>query len=490
MLFQDAETERLRALIATQSIAWTAEEVQYLLAACQDAKPSGYDKHQLGVRLRYEGRGRAYTEAALVERFPLTHNAMPRITLPWLRLKAAQDAGFYQLPPTRTADPEATTEALLDLVARSDWDATAPEFERRALAAGTMFAHVGYDQVTGRPRVSMYWPSDVGVVCHPSAPHDFTRCILLMARASSPYGDDGIWYNVWTREYTDADDGQPESFGTWRSHLISDKGDSLLAPSDPRTQYDGILPWVCVQMGVSAGSVYVDQDRDIVDVVDALNVSKCSEQYTLDMQGHTPVVYAGHQVESSTLRTGPDAVMTIGPGENLTTLALDPKLTEIRESRVLAMRELAITSRNSPDAYATEPGPPLSGVSRKIANAPHDQKVREDSYTWKAFEERQLLPVLVDVHNRFSGEAPINATSFTVTPRQASDFEDPEAKQRRLRDAVDAGWVTPARAAVECGLYGSIAEAEQAGVSNALKGQSGGLQPTAPFGMIADDEQS
>ncbi len=498
MLFQADENDRLALLISDQARAWTAEELLFIVNHAAKYKPPGYDKHQIGIRLRYEGKGRGYLDAALVERFPVTHGRMPRVSLNWLKLVASQDAGFYQTALQRTvvgpddATDDASTELLDGVAGNAGLDGLMPEVERRSLVAKTLFMHTTYDQVRQRPSIAVYWPHDVFVVCHHSAPHDFARCVLLVSRAASPEGpgDKDQWYNVWTRPYVDGDDGQPESFGVWRTHLVSSTGESALAPDDPRTIYEGVFPWACLQIGIPAGCVYVDEDRDLVDVVDALNVSRSSEQYTLDMQGHTPVVYAGHNVESATLVTGPDAVMQVGQGEQLTTLSLDPKLKDMRDGRSLAMRELAITNSNSPDAYSVEPGPPLSGVSRKIANAAHDQKLRERSHTFRAFEEQQLLPILADVHNRFSGGQQFpDGVKFAVQQQQAADFEDPEAKQRRLRDAVDAGWITPARAAVEMGLYSSVSDAAAVGVSDALKGAPAPT-PQLQFGRMAPEQPS
>ena len=242
-----------------------------------------------------------------------------------------------------------------------------------------------------------------------------------------------------------------------------------------------------MQVGQPSGSVFVDAEHDLDDVVDALNVWRSNEQYTLEMQGHTQLVYAGHTSETTELVVGPDAIAKVGPNETLTPVDLNPKLQDMREARKLALRELAATRQNSPDAYATEPGPPMSGISRAIANEPHNQRLAELRHTFRRFEERQLLPMLQALHNAY---APANAPAITgmprMTPRRPAQLEDPEAKVRRLQAEVDAGWITPAQAAVDAGRYPSVDAAVTAGVSNVLRGSGAAAQAAGQLGGLFD----
>jgi hypothetical protein len=219
--------------------------------------------------------------------------------------------------------------------------------------------------------------------------------------------------------------------------------------------------------------VFVDEDRDVVAVVDGLNVSRSNESYTLDMQGHTPLVYSGNRIESAEIVVGPDKVSRIGREETLTSISLDPKLEEMRDSRTLQMRELAVTRRNSADAYSVEPSVVQSGVSRAIANAPHRQMLEEQRILWRRIEEESLLPLLAEVSDLFGdGVVGGDGVTYSVEFRAEADYEEPEARDRRLQGAVDSGWISPAAAAVRAGYYASVADAVGAGLSGQVRGAS------------------
>lgn len=489
MLLPGAESDRLIELLPRLTRAAGKAELEAALSACEQHRPAGYRARMVMRRKRYEGKQRGIVEGALRNRFPNTWQRMPVAPLNWMRLVAAQDAGVYAEPPERylvdadgdrddAEDVEAA--AFARLIEHAGLDAFAVEMERAALSTLTMFVRGQWSKRDaddpGRPTLSLFWPSDVGVVCHPSSPSDFERALLLVAEIAGPTGVQGRtkWYELWSRTVVDDVMGAPVSWGPWVRHVVSDQGDALFAGGDDSAVWPAERwPWACLQVGQPSGSVFVDAEHDLDDVVDTLNVWRSNEQYALEMQGHTQLVYAGHQAETTELVVGPDAVAKLGPQETLTAIDLNPKLAEMREARKLALRELASTRQNSPDAYATEPGAPLSGVSRRIQNAPHDQKLAELRHTFRRFEEQQLLPMLISLHNAFApaGEPAINDEP-RMMPRRPPDFEDPEAKVRRLQAEVDSGWITPAQAAVDAGRYASVDAAVAAGVSNVLKGSA------------------
>lgn len=497
MLWDDTETRRLRSIIASSARSWTRAEVQWMLDVVARHRPAGYYEHQVGVRLRYDGHQRRFLDEALRRRFPQTHDAMPRVALNWLELIASQDAGVYQLAAERwledaagvriaAEDPRAIEWAAT--LADADIDARMPEAERRACAALTLFARVRWSQPPGkrgRAVVDLRWPHEVGVICHHCAPEDIDYATLVVAETTGPTGvqAQARWFEVFSRDWEEDAAGALVAFGSWRRHLVSSDGDALATATDDATIWDGPLPWAVVTVGIPQGSVYVDRDRDLVDVVDALNVSRSSEQHTLEVQGHTPLVYAGSQFEAASMRAGPDVVNRIGAGETLSTLSMDPKLEDMRESRKLATRELAITRRNAPGAYATEPGPPQSGVARVVEQIPHDTMLRERAHTWVAFEQRALLPLLVDAHDRYAEpeRARIGVDVRTrMKPAAAPTYEDPEARQRRALEAKDARLISEARAAVEAGWYATTADAVAAGLVDEVRPAAPAL-PVSPF---------
>jgi hypothetical protein len=501
MLLPGAESDRIIALLPRLARAAGKDELEAALAACERHRPAGYRARMMQRRQRYLGKQRSLIESALRARFPQTFQRMPVAGLNYMRLVAAQDAGVYAEPPERyliedageRADPEEPeAAAFADLLEQAGVDVFMVESERAALSMLTLFIRGQWSrrdaEDPGHASLQMFWPSDVGVVCHPSDPTDFDRAMLLVAETASPAGPQGRarWFEIWSRTVVDDELGAPVSWGPWSRHVVSDQGDAMFAGTDGRAVWEADRwPWACLQIGQPSGSVFVDAEHDLDDVVDTLNVWRSNEQYTLEMQGHTQLVYAGHTTETTELVIGPDAIAKVGPEETLTPVDLNPKLQDMREARKLALRELAATRQNSPDAYATEPGPPLSGISRAIANQPHDQRLAELRHTFRRFEERQLLPMLQALHNAY---APANAPAITgsprMTPRRPAQLEDPEAKVRRLQAEVDAGWITPAQAAVDAGRYPSVDAAVTAGVSNVLRGSGAVAQAAGQLGGL------
>jgi hypothetical protein len=331
-LFVDTETDKLRTIIADGARAWAADELRWVREFLAKHSPAGYVEHQRGVRLRYEGKGVEFVEAAIRARFPKRVDVMPKHALGYMRFFAASDAGVYRLAPERAAVgddgvdvvDEAKAKLVSAMFVRANLDGKMPEFERRCLAARTGFIHVRWAPSSspskpGKETLDMYWPGDVGVVCHRSDPTNLDSAILLLARTSYGATNGGVeWYTLWVRVAEDDEMGRVKSFGPWRSHLVSSEGEYLVPPDDPRTLYvDGAgralpLPWCVCQIGEPSGSVFVDEDRDLVDVADALNVSRNSEQFAVDMQAHTPIVYSGNERKTSELAWGIDEVTQRG----------------------------------------------------------------------------------------------------------------------------------------------------------------------------------
>ena len=487
MLLANEESSRIIALTRQLARAAGKDELEEALALCRKHQPAGYQDRMRARRARYEGRQRGLVSAALQRRFPSTYQRMPIAPLNWMRLVASQDCGVYAEPPERylevgeqriddETDPQAM--AFHELVEAAELDAVMVEAERAAFAAGTVFLRTSWQRTSaddpGVPRVDIYWPDTVGVVCHPSSPSSFAMATLLIAQVSGPTGpgSDTRWYEVWSRASEDDDAGNVLRWGPWTRHLLSTDGDSALAAGDPRAVWPGaVLPWACIQTGQPSASVYVDTDHDLDDVVDGLNVSRSNETYTLELQGHTQLVYAGTHLETNEIVVGPDAIAKIGPNDTLQPIALSPNLAEMRAARKQSLNELAATRGNSPDAYATEVGNVLSGVSRRIANLPHDRKLASMRHMFRVVEEKQVLPMLIDLSNTF---APANVPEITATPKMnpknPPDAEDPESKTRRIQTALSEGLITKARAGVELGFYASEDDAVKAGLSNMLPG--------------------
>jgi len=101
-------------------------------------------------------------------------------------------------------------------------------------------------------------------------------------------------------------------------------------------------------------------------------------------------------------------------------------------------------------------------VSRMIANAPHDQRVAESRPIFKAFEEGQLLPIVIDVLRLFDPASPaeFGDVSPMVTLSTGKTYEADQEKQDRVLALKEAGLVDEADARVMLGLSADRATAE------------------------------
>lgn len=475
MLWGNDETRRLTALIAAGARAWSASGLLEVLSAASSHKPLGFDRNSAALQVRYSGNQRAAVEAVLAQRYPSVARRMPVAPLNWALLVAASDAGVYRQPPDRWLSdgerlPSDDERAALfaSLLDDSHLDVVMAEAERRLVIAHNVIMHTSWDAHVQALRVTPYWAHDVLALPHPSRPTDFSSAPVVALRQAPPSaGSDAEWWWVWSRSPVEDDSGEVVSWGPWYHTRVSTAGEQQ-GPAIPAEYPGTVLPICLLQSQPPEGSWLVDRDRDLVSLVDELNASRANEQYVMDLQGHTQGIYAGTMVEATQLVLGPDTLLRIGPGEQITTVDFNPKLDDMRESRKLSLRELASSRRNSPDAYAVEPGPPLSGVSRQIANAPHEARLDEMRRILVDFERRVLLPTLLDVVDTFAHPDVFAGLTANMAARKTEEYEEKEAAQRRAQEAVDAGWISPARGAVSAGWYATVDEAVAAGLSDAL----------------------
>ena len=507
MLFQRSESEQavLRALERDSKRLTGAMLLDLLRAGVSSWKPLEYDAHQLTLRLRYEGRALAIHRAARKARYPSTSVRMPDAQFNWASLVSTVDAAVYDYAPERwledakgerIADDDERARRFADLIRDAQLAVKLPELERRAMLSRTMLAQVtwlgAFDESNpraGKPSVEMHWPNDVFVIPHHTRPTELATAVALISRRAGPAGfaatsgeaegylrdvgngvqmDARTWWQVWTRPVEENEDGSIKRFGPWSVEHATLGGQSYLAfGSNDATYPLPHLPWAIYRVGMPQGGPFIDEDRDFPSILDALNVNWSNLIFVADMQGHDQVVVAGNTVNEAVVTTGPDVPVQLGPGQTASLLSPNPKLQDMRAINGELMRTLAVTRRQSADAYATTPGPPLTGVSRRIANEPQEKARRERSHFAVDFEEHQLLPILIEVAGYWGdygiadheGRTDLKPRMSPATPPQ---FEDPEVTQRRAIEAADAGWIEEERGAVEAGWYKSIDEAQDA----------------------------
>jgi hypothetical protein len=461
MLNAQAASDALIDQIRDDAGVWSPEQLKDLLTIGRRQRAPDYDTVVRAIAVRYAGDQQGVVKDALRKRYPKTADNLPIDPVNWLRFFARQDSGVYEVPPKRELvegdegegepldenDPRAIAfrDALDDVGA----DVLMPEVERRANAgARCVFVLLGFRM--SEPVAHVYWPHDVVTICHHSAPDDERAmwfCAIRQAREQSEAAAD-VWW-VWSREFSEADDGTV-TFGAWSHRRVSEDG-KIATPSEV---YEGLFPGAFLRTEAPQGGMWPEPDRDVIVNVDALNVARSNRQHVIDMQAHATTVYTGSLRDTNELVGGPGSVLQIGSSETIQYLVPGADHTAIEASATRDLQELGVSRGNSPDAYAVEPGAPQSGVSRIIANAPHEQRIAEMRPIFRRFEEYRLWPILVDILARFDADSPsdFGGAMPRVTMSTGKTYEDDKAKVDRVLALKGAGIIDDADARVMLGM--------------------------------------
>jgi hypothetical protein len=472
MLTLNTASDAVITQIRRDAGVWEPEQLRDLLEAGRRQRAPDFDSVVRGLAVRYSGDQAGIVRSALRRAYPRTGEKMPVDPVNWLRFFARQDSGVYTSPAVRALvddegepldeeDPRAV--AFAQALDQMGADVLMPEAERRMhTGARSVFVLLGYRRVTsadvGKVVAHLYWPHDVISINHPSAPDDPEAVwfvAIRQAREQTSVASD-VWW-VWSRGFTEDAMGTLVSFTPWSHRRLSEDGQT----STPSEVYPGRFPGALLRAESPTGGLWPEPDRDVAGNVDHLNVARSNRQHVVDMQAHAQGVYVGITRETNELVVGPDAMIQIGSGESLSYLVPGADHDAIEASATRDLQELGVSRGNSPDAYAVEPGAAQSGVSRLIANAPHDQRVAESRPVFKRFEEQVMLPIVVDLLERFSPTAPasFNGATPVVTLGASKGYEDDAAKTQRVLDLKAAGIIDDADARVMLGLSADRAEA-------------------------------
>ena len=461
----------------------SASGIAAILEWGRRSKPLGYDTVVTGIAQRYRGDQKEIVRSALVKRYEKTGDEMPVNPLNWLAFFARSDAGVYvgdadrwlELDGKRLPDTDARTGVFSQLVEQASLQTVAPEVERRALAAAKAIAvEVSWarveDKDPGVPTLTIFWTCDVFVITHPSMPADdraIIACGLRRTPASSKAGEH-IW-TIHSRGYTDVG-GRPTSWGPWRE--ITVRSDGAVIHSS-RENLGKRLPVVFLRLEQPDGGFWPAPEADVLCQVDELNVSRSNEQHTVDMQGHSWGVYKGTEHTAAHIVLSPGRFMRIGPQESLDVIDPNPKIEEMLASRQQATQEIAMARSNNPDAYSTTKSAAVSGISRAVANIPHDKRIRELRPVLRRFEEQRLLPTLLEQAALYGPSGwPDDLASEGLQARvefpPPPDYEELDQKQRRLEIDLKLGVISVARYAVLMGHHPNVEAARKAGLSDVI----------------------
>jgi hypothetical protein len=472
MLNVNSASDAIVTQIRDQAGAWTPDQLTALLDAGRRQRAADYDRVVKGIAVRYSGDQIGVVRDALKAAYPKTHQSLRPDPVNWLRFFARQDSGVYAEPAQRYLEDEsgepldvADVRAVefAEAIRTMGLDVLMPEAERRCAAGARAVAVVcGWQRVgsddEGHAVAHLYWGHDVVTIVHPSAPDSHDAVLFVALRQASPSGSTSPLWWCWSRPVVEDELGAIVSFGPWSHRRVSEDGKVATASE----AYEGRLPVAFLRTEAASSGLWPDPDRDVSVNVDALNVARSNRQHVIDMQAHATWVYSGTVRETSELVGGPGVVLQIGSGETLQAQTAGADHAAIEASATRDLQELGVSRGNSPDAYAVEPGAAQSGVSRMIANAPHDQRIAEMRPVFVDFEERQLLPIVVDVLQLFDPDAP--ADFGDVDPRcklsKGKAYEADTEKTDRVLALKAAGIIDDADARVMLGLSADRAEAD------------------------------
>lgn len=487
----------------------TVRQLDALRDRARRFKPSGYDEDQRNRRDHLEGNTLPQTVAALKRRFPKTFDEFPRLSFSLLRHVAITDAGAYETPPERWIefgginlaelrrdesgavvrkddgtpvdidldDAEERSSQFANLVREARLNLKKREQERRLMAGKTVFAFVGWDQTRHKPIVRYYYPCDVDYIPHHSAPEDLDAAVCLMVRVQGPETEEEQeWTDLWHRTATDLDDGTVE-YGPWIAERIGSKSGSTPLYGDDGVYPLRRFPWMALHDGLPDGSVFLDVERDLVDVANEYNANWCSHLRIADMHGFPPVFITGAEhLDGREMEIGPGRAVPLPEGALPQQFSSDVN-SALTEANAGMLHVLSTTRQQSQGAYEPSAQAPASGVARQIQRIPQKRALDERKLIYKDFEESKFLPVLVEVSDYWGGTSiahkprvgtqstepgePLDV-AYRVQFADEPEYEDPEARQRRERERYDLGLITYATLSVRLGEYDDEDEAIKA----------------------------
>lgn len=466
MLFENSETKAMLKAIADGAKKWTESELETVLRAARRRKDPALDVASLGAQLRYRGRQKDLVKAAIAARFPGTKGMVPN-PINWLRMLARLDAGTYVVESDRYLVDEKRARLKADdprsdllkwALEKSEFHSMMQECERRMLitpgcVVGTITWIDDPDGGEGFPHVDLYWPHQVEVICHWSAPTSWKHKYIVAIQQASPDPDSKAdWYRVWSRLPPEDITGK---WGEWSSVLISTAGEQASESATPTPLKGSILPVFLMQFGRPEGYTFLVDDLDLLDNVDDLNVQRANASFVTGLQGHDQIWTDDQSSDAKEQKIGPDALFRVASGHEVGLLSPNPKLDAFMSQRDADLRELATSRGNSPHAYVQKAsGNPQSGVAMMIENLTHDTRIAEQMPVARRLEEDGPLAILLDVVRAHRDDgASLAGLRARVNPLPRPAIEDPLQKHQRLVSEVNLKWKSVVRAVVEAGIY-------------------------------------
>lgn len=363
-------------------------------------------------------------------------------------------------------------------------DVVMAEAERRVSLYKTVFLEVYSDSVEaiakGKPkeprtRVTARVPADVLVLPHPMCPTSLTTALAVILRIADDNGVRGqsTTWKVWTRQFDEDASGNVTGFGPWKTELVTESKRSMrdaagnevietaveikpivwMTPNGPSEFYPlPTLPIVEWHDGVADGSPFLDVDRNLVSLFDTLNASMMSEQFAVDFCAATPLIRKSDDTQNNRIALAPGLLLRVPLTDDIVPINVGADFAGIRAATQALADNLALTNRQSPSSYNAENSQsPTSGVALKIKNEAQS-KARLEKVARAIEVESRLLAVMIEVHDFWRGTS-IAGDGITacMEPKDPPEYEDQEARERRVISARDAGLISDVEARVLCG---------------------------------------
>lgn len=469
----------------------TVADLDALLSLIEPYRPAEWVRHLEETRSQYEGNVGPAVRAAAKRRYPLTSEKMPVADFNWVATVAFKGSTVYDTTPVRSLRDEAGDPLDDDDVAVKDFgemlkearlDAVMPEFDRVRYLAKSAVIYAYSDSiealVSGKPapsRASIVWPQDLYVLPNPAAPGNLQAAVRVLWRTGGAIGPGEVSFADWRRDVLVDEAGVIKAYGPWRVDMITRKTtartdligrtrlDEALITREAYAEYPlRRLPFFVCSKGEPSGAPFMISTGGVKDTSNTINVSLMSELQTIDMTAWPILVHTTDRPQPSVVGIGPGVKVNLSSGETLQSITQTADLAGIRASGDGLLEKLALTERQRPGSFTGDEGVE-SGIALKVKSIPAEKARREDKGQLRPYEEELLLPGMIEIHDHFRGTSIASAAaSILVLFPDPPDFETKAEKQTRLAEAVDLGWITKERAAVDAEYYATAVEAKPA----------------------------
>lgn len=337
-----------------------------------------------------------------------------------VRAIADKRASTYRLPPRRMFNGADQSECE-ELYRAANVDAVLKKASRYLEVCKTVMLQVGWNEATGKPRLSVLTPNVLDVVApDPEYPE---RVIV-----SYP-GDraDTTTYADWTSS----------SF-----RMLNHRGASKPIPGNPGNGNPyGVIPMVPWQERLPDDCFFIPGGDDLFAVQDAINMGLAHLWRAVEMQSHGQA-YASGISANEVLQFGPDRAIALPQGGTFGFAAPNSPIAQTISALEFVLRQTAATYGVGSDIFD------LSKVaesgSAKHAGRLDLKEVRQDSAAQARVMESRLFEVIKAVTNTHAPGTIPDAATIGV------DFAE---NQDQLSEAEA---LTNAQTKVELGIWSQI----------------------------------